>query len=73
MESYLDTGTRRHFANGGVPVALHPDFSSLAWEAGGCAPLIVTGPRLDAVRQGIDATAGANRGAAPGRRLRRAA
>src|SRR6185312_15706459 len=43
VESYLDTGTRRHFANGGVPVALHPDFSSLAWEAGGCAPLIVTG------------------------------
>ncbi len=73
VESYLDTGTRRHFANGGVPVALHPDFSSLAWEAGGCAPLIVTGPRLDAVRQGIDQTAGANRWAAPGRRLRRAA
>jgi hypothetical protein len=73
VESYLDTGSRRHFVNGGLPVVLHPDFSSLAWEAGGCAPLIVTGPRLDAVRQGIDQTAGADRGAAPGRRHRRAA
>jgi len=35
VESYLDTGSRRHFANGGLPLVLHPDFSSLAWEAGG--------------------------------------
>lgn len=55
VESFLDTASRRHFANGGVPVALHPDFSSLAWEAGGCAPLVVTGPRLDAVRTRLGA------------------
>ena len=73
VESYLDTGSRRHFANGGVPPALHADFSSLAWEAGGCAPLVVTGTRLDAVRQGLHAIASANRGAALGRSSSRAA
>jgi hypothetical protein len=57
VESYLDTGSRRHFANGSASVALHPDFSSLAWEAGGCATLVVTGPRLDAVRHGLGAIA----------------
>ncbi len=64
VESYLDTGSRRQFANAGVPVLLHPDFSSLAWEAGGCAPLIVTGPQLDVVRQGLDAIARLGRNAA---------
>ena len=43
-ESYLDTGDRSNFANGGQPIALHPDFSARMWEAMGCAPLIVTGP-----------------------------
>jgi hypothetical protein len=55
-ESYLDTGQRSEFMSGPGPVALHPDFSSPApnlatmWEAEGCAPLIVTGPVLAAVR-----------------------
>jgi len=55
-ESYLDTGTRLHFANGGGPTALHPDFAGL-WEAYGCAPLIATGPALAAARALVDARA----------------
>ncbi|MEJ0019381.1 MAG: Hint domain-containing protein [Acetobacteraceae bacterium] len=38
VESYLDTGDRANFANGGRVVALHPDFASRIWEAAGCAP-----------------------------------
>jgi hypothetical protein len=48
-ESYLDTGDRSKFLNGGGPIALHPDFSARTWEAMGCAPLIVTGPVLASV------------------------
>ena len=51
-ESYLDTGCRQMFENGGVPVALHPDFTAFAWEASGYAPLVVTGTKLEAVRCG---------------------
>ncbi len=50
-ESYLDTGDRRHFANGGAVTALHPSFAALAWDAAGCAPLVVTGCILDRVRR----------------------
>jgi hypothetical protein len=56
VESYLDTGDRCNFENGGGPIALHPEFSAHRWdtahiwEALGCAPLIVTGPELAAVR-----------------------
>ena len=46
-ESYLETGGRRMFANGGGPIALHPDFAARVWEAEACAPLIVTGPELE--------------------------
>jgi len=28
VESYLDTGDRSNFENGGGPIALHPDFST---------------------------------------------
>jgi T5SS/PEP-CTERM-associated repeat protein len=54
-ESYLDTGTRSNFANGGGAVALHPDFSRAGdvWEMAGCAPLVVTGAALQAVRDRI--------------------
>jgi hypothetical protein len=61
-ESYLDTGDRGSFENGGV-VALHPEFSARRenaariWEARGCAPLIVSGPRLDAARLLVNARA----------------
>jgi Hint domain len=49
-ESYLDTGDRSKFANGGGPIAMHPDFSTRMWDAMGCAPLVVTGPALASVR-----------------------
>jgi serralysin len=52
-ESYLDTGNRQAFANGGSVAALHPDFTrgeSLAWEALSCAPLVVTGAPVERVR-----------------------
>ena len=54
-ESYLDTGNRASFANGGRGVTLHPDFNARAWEAHGCAPLVLAGPRLDAARASIRA------------------
>ena len=49
-ESYLDTGNRGAFENGGAPVHLHPDFALKVWEAAGCAPLVVSGPRLEKAR-----------------------
>ena len=48
-ESYLDTGDRAKFSGGEV-IALHPDFSVRVLEALGCAPVVVTGPALEAVR-----------------------
>ena len=62
-ESYLDTGDRSNFENGGGPITLHPEFSARRWdnahiwEALACARLIVTGPELDAVRQQVNALA----------------
>ena len=53
-ESYLDTGARANFANGGRPVRLHPNFSQLTWEGSGCAPLVVTGPVLNRIRGRLD-------------------
>jgi hypothetical protein len=55
-ESYLDTGDRASFADGGGSVALHPAWgsemrdTSLVMEALGYAPLRVTGPEVDRVR-----------------------
>ncbi len=59
-ESYLETGGRRMFENGGVPLALHADFTALAWDALGYAPLVVTGPKLLAVRSRLAALAPAH-------------
>ncbi len=50
-ESYLDTGNRMRFTNAGRIITLHPDFATLAWQASGYAPLVVTGPELDRVRR----------------------
>jgi hypothetical protein len=56
-ESYLDTGSRTAFANGGGAVQLHPAFApapsqtSLCWEAGGFAPLVVSGPQVEHARR----------------------
>ena len=45
-ESYLDTGNRAMFAEGGVAMMLHPDFATVnaglkSWERDACAPLAV--------------------------------
>jgi hypothetical protein len=52
VESYLDTGDRVNFDNGGVAVALYPDFA--VREALGYCELIVTGPRLEMVRRRLE-------------------
>ena len=49
-ESYLDTGNRPSFANGGPSKALFPDFSAATWEAEACAPLILTGEKVTRAR-----------------------
>ena len=54
-ESYLDVGDRSHFANGGIVATLHPDLACRVWEAAACAPLVVSGPRLDAVKRRLRA------------------
>lgn len=56
VESYLDTGDRSAFANGGAALPLHAEFGPatklawLRWEAEGCAPLMVVGPSVDRAR-----------------------
>jgi hypothetical protein len=60
-ESYLDVGDRENFANGGGAVRLFPDFAAdnaMAWEAKGCAPLVVCGARLEAARGWVNESAG---------------
>lgn len=49
-ESYLDTGNRAAFENGGVVQMLYPDFAAQRWEADACCELVVTGPLLDDAR-----------------------
>ena len=51
VESYLDTGDRANFSNGGGPVRLHADFSARMWEMAGCAPLLVTGVTVERVKR----------------------
>jgi hypothetical protein len=57
VESYLDTGDRADFANGGVSIALHPELAARFWEAMGCAPLMVVGPEVTAVKRLLAARA----------------
>jgi collagen type I/II/III/V/XI/XXIV/XXVII alpha len=52
-ESYLDIGDHSSFTNGDGPISLYPDFASRRWEAEACAPLIVSGPIVEAARQCI--------------------
>jgi hypothetical protein len=55
-ESYLDTGDRRDFANGGAAMTLHPVWGTeardvtLIHDALGAAPLRVAGPQVERVR-----------------------
>ena len=52
-ESYLDTGNRAAFANGGAAVMAHPDFARAAWARAGAAPLLLHGTRLVAIAQAL--------------------
>ncbi len=56
-ESYLDTGNRTAFVNGGAFLELHPDFRPRHW-AETCAPLVQDGPVLEAVKARLLARAG---------------
>jgi len=50
VESYLDTGNRASFSNGGPSAAMFPDFGARIWETMACAPLVVAGSQLASVR-----------------------
>src|SRR5208282_1924961 len=53
-ESYLDTGNRSAFANGGAaPTALHPAFARDAWNTLACARLVTGGPTLERMRTAL--------------------
>jgi hypothetical protein len=56
-ESYLDTGNRGTFINGGPVTALHPDFALRIWDRKGCAELVRHGAKLVAARQRLLARA----------------
>jgi len=50
-ESFLDTGNRSAFANGGGIVMSDPEFALRIWREKACAPLVVEGPVLAAARR----------------------
>ncbi len=60
-ESYLDTGNRAAFANGGPVVSAHPQFDPVhamgVWKADACATLVTGGVARDAVHALLLATA----------------
>jgi hypothetical protein len=49
-ESFLDTGNRGAFANGGGATMMHADFALRVWERESCAPLVWDGAELEAAR-----------------------
>jgi len=53
-ESYLDTGNRSDFANGGPVRTLHPDFNRDVWEGQSCAPLMQEGAEVVALRSYLE-------------------
>jgi hypothetical protein len=61
VESFLDTGNRAAFANGGLVTHQHADFASMTWEASGCAPIVLTGAPLQAARERLAAVAATGR------------
>jgi hypothetical protein len=50
-ESYLDTGNRAAFANGGAAVQMHAEFALDVWRTQACADLVREGAGLAAVRR----------------------
>ncbi len=55
-ESYLDTGNRTGFVNGGAFLDLHPDFRPKHW-AETCVPLVIDGPEIGRARAALLARA----------------
>ncbi len=53
VESYLDSGDRENFGNGGGAIRLFPDFTARMWEMSGCAPLIKVGPTLERIKRAL--------------------
>lgn len=53
VESYLETGNRNFFENGGGAVVLHPNMAQAMREAKGCAPFVETGEKIVAIRARI--------------------
>jgi len=49
-ESYLDTGNRAAFTNGGNAMPLHSSFALSIRETKACAELVVEGPALQSAR-----------------------
>jgi hypothetical protein len=49
-ESFLDTGNRAAFDNGGAAVMAHPEFARAVRDRDACAPLVWRGPALADVR-----------------------
>jgi collagen type I/II/III/V/XI/XXIV/XXVII alpha len=70
-ESYLENGDRAAFDNAGGLVSLHADFATQRWDAYGCAEMVVTGAKFDAVVARIRARVPKTRRAS--RELRRVA
>jgi len=58
-ESYLDTGNRAAFANGGGAMMLHADFARRHWNAAACAQLVEAGAALAVARTRLLVRAGA--------------
>jgi hypothetical protein len=50
-ETYLDTGPEAAFHGHGSSISLYPDLASRLWDAKACAPLLVTGPVIESLRQ----------------------
>jgi hypothetical protein len=50
-ETYLDTGNRADFANGGPAVTVHPTFADGVWRAKACAPQLRHGEALVALQR----------------------
>ena len=59
VESYLDTGNRSAFANGGAAIDLHADFVCHIWETKSYAPLVLRGPKLATAKRRLLAQAAA--------------
>ncbi len=52
-ESYLDTGNRSDFANGGPVVKAHPGFAGAVWSERACLPQLRQGPRLAVIQAAL--------------------